>query len=145
MDNKLSMSQHCALVAKKANGILGCIRKSIAILNSPVQDRHEAPGAGPDAIEMSKELEHVSYKERLRELGLFNLKKRQLRGDLISKYLKGGCQEHGARLCLVVMSNRTRGHGQKLMHTKLHLNLRKNYLTEQVTAQGQIVQRGCVS
>ncbi|KAJ7426506.1 hypothetical protein WISP_15128 [Willisornis vidua] len=29
-DNKLSMSQHCALVAKKANGILGCIRKSIA-------------------------------------------------------------------------------------------------------------------
>ncbi|KAF4804108.1 hypothetical protein TURU_010611 [Turdus rufiventris] len=29
MDNKQSMSQQCALVAKKANGILACIRKSI--------------------------------------------------------------------------------------------------------------------
>lgn len=30
VDNRLAMSQLCALMARKANGILGCIRKSMA-------------------------------------------------------------------------------------------------------------------
>ena len=122
VDQRVTMSQQCALVARKANGTPGYITQSMASRAREVlfpsalpwggHIRSTGPSAGLPSSRQAgncwgepgrglwrdRGLEHLLYEERLRALGLFSVGRRRLKGDLsnVYKYLKGGIKSMGS-------------------------------------------------
>ena len=81
---------------------------------------------------MLDRMEQLPYK--VRELELFSLEKRRLRGDLIvaSQYLRGSYSKEGVRLFSRVCGDRTMENSFKHNEGRFRLDIRKTSVTVRV-------------
>ena len=153
ISSNLKPSQQCSEVVKKANKIIGLIGRSfeykskdiiLTLYNSLVRPHLEycvqawCPYYHKDidklervqrrVTKMIPNLRNKPYEERLKELNLFPLTQRRLRGDLIQvfKIIKGIDNMDCSKYFTIDHSNYTRGNGCKIVGKAFNSHESKN-------------------
>ncbi|CAM4557273.1 unnamed protein product [Caretta caretta] len=156
VDHRMTMSRQCDMAEKKANAVLGCIRRGNSSRDKEVlvslykalvrphleycvqfwspmfkKDEFKLEQVQRRATRMIRGMENLSYERRLRELGLFSLIKKRLRGDMIAlyKYIRGINTGEGEELFKLSTNVDTRTNGYKLATRKFRLDIRRRFLT----------------
>ncbi|CAM4679958.1 unnamed protein product [Caretta caretta] len=151
VDHRMTMSHQSDMAVKKANVVLGCIRQGISSRDKEVlvplykalvrphleycvqfwspmfkKDEFKLEQVQKRATRMIQEMENLYYERRLKELGLFSLTKRMLRGDMIAlyKYIRGINTGEGEELFKLSTNVDTRTNGYKLAIGKFRLEIR---------------------
>ena len=158
ISSDFKFSKQCVEVEKKAQRLLGYIRRQfsfrnkeivLSLYNSLVRPHLEyavqfwSPSLRKDierlervqarATKLIPEIRHRNYQTRLRELGLFSLETRRLRGQLIEVFkILRGFEKIDHRKLFTLSQNNTRNHGWKLELPRFRTTLVGNFFTYKV-------------
>ena len=158
VDDNLSFKDHIYTKIKKANAVMGIIRRTfdyldqnmfLQLFKSLVRPLIEtsvavwAPYKKTDIAELERVqrratkqvpgLKHLEYSERLIKIGLPTLVFRRLRGDMIEIFkIMAGIYDNEVTPTIPKGNEHTRGHQRKIFIRGARLNLRKNFFTVRV-------------
>ena len=159
VDTNLAFGAHISDIVKKANRMLGMIKRCFKYMGkdifvrlykalvrplleysssvwSPylIKDKKLIEGVQRRATKLIVSLSHLCYQERLRYLGLPTLEYRRLRGDMLQTYriMTGIDRINPESLFSMSSVTRTRGHNLKIFKQRCSTKLRQNFFSQRV-------------
>ena len=158
MDENLKPSKHCAEVVKKANKILGMIKRNFVNLNKTivtklykqlvrprleyavqawnpilVKDIELLEGVQRRATKLVKYCKNWEYLERLKYLGLTTLVTRRVRGDMIQTFkIIKGFDDLSPKFFFKMRENNTRGHQYKVFKGRFISEVGRNVFSNRI-------------
>ena len=159
IDKTGKASEQCIMAVKKANAVLGMIKRNINFKSKDVivrlykalvrpkleycvqawcpylcKDKDMIERVQRRATKLIEGYRNINYYDRLASTGLICMEKRRVRGDLIEvfKILKGIDKLDFSKFFVLQKSNRTRGHNCRIVKQRSRLDIRKYFFSQRV-------------